>query len=80
MRIKFLLILLAFTFLVGTVMAEEEAGILGLPFPDFSAVDTEGNTFTLSEALKDQEAAFRGRQCLPSPSQSTTSLKGWLSE
>lgn len=32
--------------------------ILGRPFPDFTAVDTEGNTFTLSEALKDHEAAL----------------------
>ena len=30
----------------------ENAAILGQPFPDFTAVDTEGNTFTLSEALK----------------------------
>ena len=38
--------------------AAEEADILGKPFPDFTATDTEGNTFTLSEALKDHEAVL----------------------
>lgn len=32
--------------------------ILGQPFPDFTATDTEGNTFTLSEALQDHEAVL----------------------
>lgn len=32
--------------------------ILGQPFPDFTATDTEGNTFTLSEALRDHEAVL----------------------
>ena len=31
---------------------------LGKPFPDFTVTDTEGNTFTLSEALKDHEAVL----------------------
>ena len=31
---------------------------LGEPFPDFTAVDTEGNTFTLSEALKEKKAVL----------------------
>ena len=38
--------------------AAEDAEILGQPFPDFTVTDTEGNTFTLSEALKDHEAAL----------------------
>ena len=38
--------------------AAEDSGILGKPFPDFSATDTQGNTFTLSEALKDHEAVL----------------------
>ena len=37
---------------------ERNAGILGNPFPDFTATDSEGNTFTLSEALKDHEAVL----------------------
>ena len=40
------------------IAAAEDAGILGKPFPDFSATDTEGNVFTLSEALKDHEAVL----------------------
>lgn len=35
---------------------EEDTDFLGKPFPDFTATDTEGNTFTLSEALKDHDA------------------------
>ena len=31
---------------------------LGQPFPDFTVTDTEGNVFTLSEALKDHEAVL----------------------
>ena len=38
--------------------AAEDAPILGQPFPDFLATDTEGNVFVLSEALKDREAAL----------------------
>ena len=36
--------------------AADDADFLGKPFPDFSVTDTEGNTFTLSEALKDHDA------------------------
>ena len=36
----------------------EDAGILGKPFPDFTVTDTEGNAFTLSEALEEHEAAL----------------------
>ena len=43
----------------GTASAEaKNADILGKPFPDFTATDSEGNTFTLSEALKDHEAVL----------------------
>ena len=44
----------------GTASAEEEINVdfLGKPFPDFTAMDTEGNTFTLSEALNDYEAVL----------------------
>ena len=37
---------------------EEDTDFLGKPFPDFTATDTEGDTFTLSEALKDHEAVL----------------------
>ena len=36
----------------------EDAEILGQPFPDFTVTDTQGNTFTLSEVLKDHEAVL----------------------
>lgn len=43
----------------GTAWAEEEdTGFLGKPFPDFTVTDTDGNTFTLSEALKSHEAVL----------------------
>ena len=43
----------------GTASAEEgKTDILGKPFPDFTAMDTEGKTFTLSEALKDHQAVL----------------------
>ena len=53
----------------GTAAAEENStDILGKPFPDFTVTDTEGNTFTLSEALKDHEAVlvnFWATWCAP---------------
>ena len=56
---KCLLILLALTlFLAVSASAESGSSILGKPFPDFTVTDTEGNTFTLSEALKDHEAVL----------------------
>ena len=62
-RILALTVCVALTFLAlcaGTASAEERnAGILGMPFPDFTAADTEGNTFSLSEALKDHEAVLK---------------------
>ena len=38
--------------------AAEDAGILGEPFPDFTLTDSQGNVFTLSEALADHEAVL----------------------
>ena len=35
-----------------------DTSFLGKPFPDFTVTDTDGNTFTLSEALKDHEAVL----------------------
>lgn len=58
---RFILVILAVMMAVclwlGAAAAEEE-GILGKPFPDFTAEDTQGNTFILSEALKDHEAVL----------------------
>ena len=67
MKHRFCRILLLITCMVmtvpalcaGTASAEKRnAAILGKPFPDFTATDTEGNLFTLSEALKDHEAVL----------------------
>ena len=56
---KFLVLLLSILLLAGIASAEEKDNdILGKPFPDFTATDTEGNTFTLSEVLKDHEAVL----------------------
>ena len=41
-----------------TIAAGEEAALPGTPFPDFTVTDTQGNPFTLSEALKDHEAVL----------------------
>ena len=58
-KISFILMALALVLCIGTAAAEETgSGILGKPFPDFTVTDTEGNTFTLSEALKDHEAVL----------------------
>lgn len=48
--------LLLLALCIGAAAAEDSV-LLGRPFPDFSVTDTEGNPFTLSEALKDHEAA-----------------------
>lgn len=48
---------LALCFAVPAASADE-AAFLGEPFPDFTAEDTEGNTFTLSEALKSHDAVL----------------------
>ena len=56
---KVVLILLALAlFLAVSAAAEGETSFLGKPFPDFTVTDTEGNTFTLSEKLKDHEAVM----------------------
>ena len=54
---KILLALVLLVLCLGCASAQA-AAILGKPFPDFQATDTQGNTFTLSEALKDHEAAL----------------------
>ena len=41
-----------------SIATANEAEFLGEPFPDFSVTDTEGNSFTLSEQLKDHEAVL----------------------
>ena len=53
---KLIVIMIALLLLAGTAAAEE--GILGKAFPDFTVTDTQGNSFTLSEALKDHEAVL----------------------
>ena len=50
------LVLLLTVFLVSA--SAGESTILGQPFPDFKVTDTQENTFTLSEALKDHEAVL----------------------
>jgi peroxiredoxin len=56
---KIILILLALAlFLAVSASAEEGSPLLGKPFPDFTVTDIDGNTFTLSEALKDHEAVL----------------------
>jgi Thiol-disulfide isomerase and thioredoxins len=52
-----LTLVLAVMLCTGAAVAENTE-ILGQPFPDFTAKDTEGNEFTLSEALKDHEAVL----------------------
>ena len=51
---------MAFLALCGGIASAEgrNTELLGKPFPDFTATDSEGNTFTLSEALKDHEAVL----------------------
>ena len=56
---RILVLLLGIMLLAGIASAEEkDAAFLGKPFPDFTVTDTEGNTFILSEALKDYEAVL----------------------
>ena len=57
MKRLFILLFLILTLGIGGAFAEN-VEILGQPFPDFTTVDTEGNPFTLSEALKDHEAVL----------------------
>ena len=56
---KKLIILILTVLMLCLGAASADTGFeLGKPFMDFTAVDTEGNTFTLSEALKDHEAVL----------------------
>lgn len=56
---KIIIVLLIMVLALAAVSAAaEESELLGKPFEDFTATDTEGNTFTLSEALKDHEAVL----------------------
>ena len=52
-----ILVLLVLALCLGSAAAEKTE-VLGQPFPDFTVTDTQGNVFTLSEALKDHEAAL----------------------
>jgi thiol-disulfide isomerase/thioredoxin len=54
---KILLALVLLVLCIGCASAEN-AALLGKPFPEFTATDTQGNVFTLSEVLKDHEAAL----------------------
>ncbi len=54
---KILIALILLVLCLGHASAEN-SGLLGKPFPDFQATDTQGNAFSLSEALKDHEAAL----------------------
>ena len=56
-KLILVLLVLGLVLAAGTAAAAD-AGILGKPFPEFTATDTQGNTFTLSEALKDHEAVL----------------------
>ncbi len=51
-----ILLALILALCLGAAVADGEE-ILGRPFPDFTVTDVDGNVFTLSEALKDHEAA-----------------------
>ena len=55
---KVVLLLLLALLLCFAAAQADSAEILGKPFPDFTATDTEGNAFTLSEALKEHEAVL----------------------
>lgn len=53
------MVMIILALFAGTASAEEGSdSYLGKPFPDFTVTDTDGNTFTLSEALKDHEAVL----------------------
>ena len=54
---KIIALILGLVFICG-IAGAENAGILGNPFPDFTAEVVDGAPFTLSEALKDHEAVL----------------------
>ena len=53
-----LLLMMMLVLCVSISAAETSKDFLGKPFPDFTVTDSEGKTFTLSEALKDHEAVL----------------------
>ena len=56
---KIILVFLAVILtLAAGITAAEKSELPGNPFEDFTATDTEGNVFKLSEALKDHEAVL----------------------
>ena len=56
---KIIIVLLAVILaLAAGTAAAEESELPGNPFEDFTATDTEGNVFKLSETLKDHEAVL----------------------
>ena len=56
---KLVLFLMVLTIaLAAGAAAADETELLGKTFEDFTATDTEGNTFTLSEVLDDHEAVL----------------------
>lgn len=55
---KLFVILLVLSLALAPLCSSLAEDILGQPFPDFTATDTEGNAFTLSEALQDHEAVL----------------------
>ena len=58
MKKTLVIILLLVLALFAVSAAAENTEALGQLFPDFTAEDTDGNTFTLSGALKDHEAVL----------------------
>ncbi len=54
---RVILILMALALLVTSLpaMASEEFPMIGSPLPDFTLTDTDGNTLTLSEILKEKQ-------------------------
>ena len=58
MKRTFIVIALLLLSLCLVPASAEDEFSLGQPFPDFTVTDTEGNVFTLSEALKDHEAVL----------------------
>lgn len=55
---KMMILILAILLLSACAASADTGFELGKPFKEFTATDTEGNSFTLSEALKDHEAVL----------------------
>lgn len=58
MKKTVVIILLLVLALFAVSAAAENVDILGKPLPEFTVEDTDGNTFTVSEALKDHKAVL----------------------